>query len=61
MVYKFLLIICIIFLLTLLLSVKHSRRRLWQQDKTRNSRMYTLRAVLLIIVLILFLFFSLVR
>lgn len=61
MLYKYLPLLGIIFLLTLLLSVKQSRKKLWQQDRSRNSRMYTLRALFLIVVLIVFLFFSMVR
>lgn len=61
MLYKYLPLLGIIFLLTLLLSVKQSRKRLWKQDKSRNSRMYTFRAIFLIMVLIIFLFFSMVR
>lgn len=61
MLYKYLPLLGIIFLLTLLLSVKQSRKRLWEQDKSRNSRMYTFRAIFLIMVLIIFLFFSMVR
>lgn len=61
MLYKYLPLLGIIFLLTLLLSVKQSRRRLWEQDKSRNSRIYTFRAVFIIVVLIIFLFFSMVR
>ena len=61
MLYKYLPLLGIIFLLTLLLSVKQSRKRLWEQDRSRNSRIYTLRAIFVIVVLILFLFFSMVR
>jgi len=53
-------IIIIIFFLTLLLYIKHSRKRLWAKGG-RNSRIFTIRAVLLIIVILVFLFFSLVR
>ncbi|WP_294822098.1 hypothetical protein [uncultured Flavobacterium sp.] len=61
MLYKYLPLLGIIFLLTLLLSVTQSRKRLWQQEKTRNSRIYTLRAIIFIAALIVFLFFSMVR
>ncbi|MCW4470710.1 hypothetical protein OGH69_17190 [Flavobacterium sp. MFBS3-15] len=61
MLYKYLPLLGIIFLLTLLLSVKQSRKNLWRQDTSRNSRMYTFRAVFVIVVLIVFLFFSMVR
>lgn len=54
-------IIIIIFFLTLLLYIKHSRKRLWAKDPSRNSRIFTIRAVLLIVAILVFLFFSLAR
>ncbi|WP_116790297.1 hypothetical protein [Flavobacterium psychrotrophum] len=55
------LIIIIVFFLTLLISIKRSRKGLWAKDTSQNSRMFTLRAVLFIAVILLYLFFSLVR
>ncbi|MEL1242992.1 hypothetical protein AAEO56_01850 [Flavobacterium sp. DGU11] len=61
MVYKYLLVIIIIFLLTLLLSVVQSRKRLWRANASRNARIFTLRAIFVLVILVIFLFFSLAR
>ncbi|MFP9098931.1 hypothetical protein ACLI09_07745 [Flavobacterium sp. RHBU_24] len=54
-------IVIIVFFLMLLFYIKHSRKHLWAKDPSRNSRMYTIRAALLIVVVLVFLFFSLLR
>jgi hypothetical protein len=61
MVNKSLLLITMVFFLTLLLSVVQSRRRLWQANASRNSRIFTFRAIVILVVIVLFLFFTLVR
>jgi hypothetical protein len=61
MVYKLLTIFVMIFFLTLMLSVVHSRKRLWAKDGTIYRRTVTVRALLLLVVIVLFLFFSLLR
>ncbi|MFP9117054.1 hypothetical protein ACLI08_04610 [Flavobacterium sp. RNTU_13] len=61
MINKLLTLLVIIFFLTLLLSVKHSRKGLWQRNNTRNSRLYTFRAYIVLALIVLFLFFSLFR
>jgi hypothetical protein len=58
---KILLFLAIIVLITLMLFIKHSSRRLWQKDNSLNSRIFTWRSIALIIIIILFLFFSLIR
>ncbi|MFP9114952.1 hypothetical protein ACLI1A_13530 [Flavobacterium sp. RHBU_3] len=50
-----------IFFLTLMLSITQSRKRLWAKDNTVYRRTVTIRALLLLAVIVIFLFFSLFR
>lgn len=56
-----LLILTIIVMATLLVSVLKSRKGLWRNDNRLNIRMLTLRSVLVIFAIIIFLIFSLLR
>jgi hypothetical protein len=58
---RLLLILTIVFLLTLLLSIVQSRKRLWARDPRPGTKLFTWRGVFIIAVIILFLFFSLIR
>jgi len=61
MLKKFVLIVTIIVFLTLMLGIIQSRKRLWKHHNNRNSRIFTLRGIIIIGVIILFLVFSLFR
>jgi len=61
MLKKFALIFAIIICLTLILDILRSRKRLWKERNTRNSRIFTVRGIIIIGILILFLVFSLFR
>lgn len=59
MPFKLLKIFLIIVFLTLAISILDSRRRLWANN--RNGRGFTLRGLLILGIIILFLVFSLLR
>ena len=59
--YKLALILIIIFLLTLLVSIRRSQKKLWRADNSRNSRMFTWRSIAVISIILLFVVFSLFR
>jgi hypothetical protein len=59
MAYKLLTLLLIIVFLTLALSIRDSRRKLWATN--RNGRAFTIRGVILLGIIILFLVFSLLR
>jgi hypothetical protein len=61
MIYKLLTLLVIIFFLTLVLGILKSRRPLWEKHNTLHSRLATVRALLVIGLIVLFLFFSLFR
>ncbi|MGV3460904.1 MAG: hypothetical protein ACO1N9_10680 [Flavobacterium sp.] len=59
MQYKIVLLLAIVMLIVLMLYIRDSRKRLWQGN--RQAKVFTLRSLLLIGVVILFLVFSLLR
>lgn len=62
MLYKFALIIIIVFFLTLLLGIKLSRKQLWAaNNNSRNIKIFTFRSIVMIVAIVLFLVFSLLR
>nr|WP_322625440.1 hypothetical protein [uncultured Flavobacterium sp.] len=61
MINKLLTLFIIIFFLTLVLGILKSRKPLWARQNTLHSRLATLRALIVIGLIVLFLFFSLFR
>ncbi|KOS06044.1 hypothetical protein AM493_08325 [Flavobacterium akiainvivens] len=59
MPFKLLQIFLILVFVTLVISILDSRRRLWATN--RNGRAFTVRGIILLGVIILFLVFSLLR
>ncbi|MES2486954.1 MAG: hypothetical protein V4581_13545 [Bacteroidota bacterium] len=61
MLKKIVLLFTIIVCLTLILDIIKSRKRLWKDRNNRNSRIFTIRGIIIISVILLFLVFSLFR
>ncbi|MFP5437492.1 MAG: hypothetical protein ACLGH8_06900 [Bacteroidia bacterium] len=61
MITKLLTLFVIIFFLTLVLGILKSRRPLWATQNSIHSRLFTIRALIVIGLIVLFLFFSLFR
>lgn len=58
---KLLLILLIVVMLMIYVFVQRSRKQLWQKENTLHSRIITLRSIVMIAIVILFLVFSVLK